>query len=148
MWSDGEHAETGTGGQDEHGQEALPNNNRQRGWTGVGTVVKQVGSGSHGDGSCCCVVVWIAAHASWVAVVGWSVSLYSALMTFFGARQPGHRMVSRTNGSRLMRRRGYLSNFFFSSRFGNEAWKRPLAADLSPALEENGVTIAVSMSAL
>ena len=59
-------------------------------------------------------------------------------------------MVSRTNGSRLMRGRGgrgYLSNFFFSSRFGNEAWKRPLAADMSPALEENGVTIAVSMSA-
>ena len=55
----------------------------------VGTVVKQVASGpdagSHGDGSCCCVVVWIAAHASRVAVVGWSVSLYSVLMTFWGA---------------------------------------------------------------
>ena len=60
------------------------NKNWQRGWTGVGTVVKQVASGSHGDGSCCGVVVWIAAHASRVAVVGWSVSLYSALMTILG----------------------------------------------------------------
>ena len=39
--------------------------------------------------------------------------------------------------------RGYLSNFFFSSRLA--VWPgRALAAEMSPALEENGVTIAVS----
>ena len=61
----------------------------------MGTVVKQVASGSHGDGSCCCVVVWIAAHASRVAVVGWSVSLYSALMTFLGR---GNQVVAWSQG--------------------------------------------------
>ena len=60
----------------------------------MGTVVKQVASGSHGNGSCCCVVVWMAAHAS-VAVVGWSVSLYSALMTFLGR---GNQVVAWSQG--------------------------------------------------
>ena len=40
--------------------------------------------------------------------------------------------------------RGYLSNFFFSSRSAMQPW-RALAAEMSPALEENGVTTAVSV---
>ena len=44
--------------------------------------------------------------------------------------------------ARLMR--VYLSNFFFSSRLATKPG-RELAAKKSPALEENGVTTAVSM---
>ena len=51
-------------------------------------------------------------------------------------------MVSKTNGTRLIR--GYRSNFFFSSRLATKPG-RALAAPLSPALAENGVTTAVSV---
>ena len=40
--------------------------------------------------------------------------------------------------------RGYLSNFFFSSRLALYPG-RALAAEMSPALEENGVATALSM---
>ena len=46
------------------------------------------------------------------------------------------------DGAKLMRE--YLSNFLFSSRLAMKPG-RALAAEMSPALEENGVTIAVSM---
>ena len=53
---------------------------------------------------------------------------------------PGLPVDSRMNGTKLMR--VYLANLAFSSRLA--MWPgRPLAADVSPGLEENGVTMAV-----
>ena len=78
-----------------------------------------------------CRVVQMAAKAARMAVGGWSVSLQRALMDF-EAWYPGRPVVSRTK------------NLLSSSCLAMKP-ARPLATDMSPALEENGVTIAVSM---